>query len=365
MDKAILKKRVGAVCRNIKEKGFDAGVFTSKANVTYLTGFMGDDSWAVVVGRRVWLITDSRYTEQARGECPACKIIERKGGIVDEVVKIVGKFAGGGKVGVENMTATFFYDTLKKKLRSVKSGVCLAGDVVSAVRMFKDEGEVAAIRKAANISKKALAAALSQIRVGMSESELAGAIEFEMRKRGAVPSFDTIVAFGANGSRPHHLPGSKKLRRNDVILIDYGSKLNGYCSDMTRCYAVGKVSGEYARAYDAVLEAQAAAIKAVAAGVRNDEVDKVARDVITAAGFPEYGHGTGHGLGLEVHERPNVSGHSLDTLEVGQVVTIEPGIYLPGKFGIRIEDDVVVTEKGCKIITRGKKGAELEVLETV
>lgn len=365
MTKEILRKRVGAVSRNAKKKGLDVLVLTSGANVTYLTGFMGDDSWVVAVGRRVWLITDSRYTEQAKGECPACKIIERKGGLVEEVGKIVDKYAQGGMVGLENMTPTLFFDALKKRLRKAKAKVQLAGGVVSAVRMAKDEGEVAAIRKSANVSKKALGIALSQVRVGMSESELAGAIEFEMRKLGAVPSFDTIVAFGANGSRPHHMPGRKKLRKNDTILIDYGSKINGYCSDMTRCYAVGKVKDEYARAYDAVLNAQAAAISAVAAGVRNDEVDKAARDVIKAAEFPEYGHGTGHGLGLEVHERPSVSGLSSDMLKAGQVVTIEPGIYLPGKFGIRIEDDVVVTKDGCKIITRGKKSPALEVLKTV
>ena len=364
MNNADIKGRINKIFKNLKADELDAVVLTSGANVRYVTGFSGDDSWAVVIGRKVWLVTDSRYTEQAQGECAGCRIVERKGGIVDAVVGVVGKCKRVERLGVEYRTSLRDFEELKKKLNRVrKVRVSQASGVVSKVRMVKDEFEVSAIRKAAKIAKRAIGGALGELRVGMAECELAGLIEFNMRKLGSSASFDTIVAFGANGSMPHYVPAKRKLRKNDTILIDFGARFEGYCSDMTRCFGVGKVKGEYLRAYDAVKRAQAAAIKAVSAGVKIADVAGAARKVIEEAGLPQYGHGTGHGLGLEVHELPTVSRRNDAVLEAGQVITIEPGVYLPGEFGIRVEDDVLVTKDGCEILTRGKRSPELEILE--
>ena len=185
----------------------------------------------------------------------------------------------------------------------------------------------------------------------MTESEVAGLIDFNIRKTGSTNSFETIVAFGANGSLPHYQPGLRKLRKNDTILIDFGAKHKSYCCDMTRCFAVGKVNRFYQKVYTAVVESQRAAIKMVRAGVKVTEVDAAAKKVLAQYDLPEFGHGTGHGLGLEVHEAPVIAKTSKDKLKVGDVVTIEPGVYIPGKLGIRIEDDVLVTEAGCKVLS--------------
>jgi len=176
-------------------------------------------------------------------------------------------------------------------------------------------------------------------------------IDFQLRKSGATNSFETIVAFGPNASRPHHQPGKKKLRQKDTVLIDFGAKYKGYCSDITRCFALGPMTALYRKAFDVVEQAQAAAIKAIKAGVKLTDVDSAARDAIRGTTLPVYSHGTGHGLGLEIHELPFLKPDTKETLKAGQVITIEPGIYIPGKLGIRIEDDVLVTKTGAKILT--------------
>jgi Xaa-Pro aminopeptidase len=181
---------------------------------------------------------------------------------------------------------------------------------------------------------------------------LAGRLDFQIRKLGAVNSFETIVAFGPNASRPHHRPGNRKLKKNDCVLIDFGVRYKGYCCDLTRCFAVGKPSAFYKKVYDVVQEAQTAAIKMVKAGVEIRRVDAAAREVIAKQDLPVYGHGTGHGLGLEVHEEPVISADAKGKLQAGMIFTIEPGVYIPGKLGVRIEDDILVTESGSRILTR-------------
>ena len=359
--KKILKNRCRKASKAVSEKDFGGLLLTNAADVSYFTGFSGSDSWALLVGPRVYLITDSRYIEQARGECSECTLISRTGSIIDEVRRILGRCKSVKSLAVQEDIPLKAYNKLK---RVTKIRIDTVTGVIERVRMLKDEYEIACIVKAANIAKTAVAAAMKTLRHGMTESELAGRIEFEMRLAGSRASFDTIVAFGANGSRPHHSPGGTRLRKNDVILIDYGAVYDGYSSDMTRCYAVGRVSREYKRAYEAVLKAQAAGIAAVRSGVMIADADIAAREMIKQAGFPQYGHGTGHGLGLDVHEFPSITKLSTDRFEPGQVLTVEPGIYLPGKFGIRIEDDIVVTAAGSRVLTRDvRKSPPLEVLE--
>lgn len=360
MDAKTAKKRTAAVAAALKECGLTGAVITDRANVTFLTGFGGDDSWALIIGRRLWLLTDSRYTEQAQNECVACKIIQCKGSLYAEVAKIVARFKSAPTLGIENTIPVAVFDKIKK---GVKTRFKKTHNLVKQVRAIKEPAEVAILRHASHIADKALDRALKQLRVGMTESELGGIIELEMRKRAAAAAFETIVCFGPNASRPHHIPGKRKLRANDTILIDFGAKYNGYNSDKTRCFAVGKVKREFQKAYAAVALAQQTAIDLIAEGVKAKDIDAAARKVIAEAGFPVFGHSLGHGLGLEVHELPVLFSKSKDILKAGQVVTVEPGIYIPGRFGIRIEDDVLVTKTGSQIITRTKTSPLLRILK--
>jgi Xaa-Pro aminopeptidase len=344
-----LTKRIRAVRRELDKKKIKFLLVTKPANVTYMTGFLGDDSWAAVSKGQVWLLTDSRYTEQARKECPSCKIIDRAGPMADAVVRLVKRLKSVRTVAIEDSVSVADFEQLKK---TVKARFKTASGIIEAVRSIKDGSEIAAIKSAAAISAKALAQTLPHIKPGVTESELAGMLDFEIRKLGARNSFETIVAFGPNGSRPHHQPGKRKLKQKDAVLIDFGAKYNGYCSDITRCFVTGGMTAFYKKVYEVVEQAQVAAIKMIKPSVKITEVDADARQVIDKADLPVYGHGTGHGFGLEIHEDPFLKPDGKGKLKAGQVITIEPGIYIPGKLGIRIEDDVLVTGTGHKILTR-------------
>jgi len=350
MDRDIIRKRIRAIRRDLDKKKIRFLILTRPANVTYMTGFLGADSWAAIAGGRVYLLTDSRYTEQAQKECSCCKIIDRAGPMAGAVARLVKKLKSVRTVAVEDSVSLADFEQLKK---NVKARFRTAAGIVETVRSIKDESEIANIRSAVAISTKALAQTLPYIKPGVSESELAGMLDFQIRKLGARNSFETIVAFGPNGSRPHHQPGTRKLRKKDAVLIDFGARYKGYCSDITRCFVCGEgMTAFYKKVYDVVEQAQAAAIKTIRAGVKITHVDAAARDVIDKAGLPVYGHGTGHGFGLEIHESPFLKPDGKGKLKAGQVITIEPGIYMPGKLGVRIEDDVLVTETGCTILTR-------------
>jgi Xaa-Pro aminopeptidase len=245
------------------------------------------------------------------------------------------------------------YKGLRKEL-SVK--VKVIKPVVEKCRVVKTTDEVKLIRKAGKIAFDSMEWALAQLKPGMTELELAALYEYRLSYHRVRKGFETIVCFGANGSRNHHQPGNKKLRKNDTILLDFGANYKGYVSDITRSFAFGKLTGFYQKVYKTVAQAQKAAIGAVRAGVKLCDVDAAARGVIKASAFPVYGHGTGHGLGLQVHESPYLAAtNKKDVLEAGQVITIEPGIYLPGKLGVRLEDDVLVTDSGCQILSRDKR----------
>ncbi len=349
MDDRIIKKRIKAIRNQLNKSRINCLVVTKPANVTYTTGFLGDDSWAVVTKGQVYLLTDSRYTEQAGKECHGCKIIRRTDSLPRTVAKLVKKLKSVRTVTVEKSTSLDTFDALK---RQVKGRLKTVANIIESARSIKDNTEIAAIKKAAQIAAKALKKTLGYIKVGVTENELAGMLNFQIRKLGAKNSFDTIVAFGSNASRAHHQPGKRKLRKKDTILIDFGVKYKGYCCDITRCFAVGRPTALYKKVYDTVQKAQTAAIKMIKPGVEIAKVDAAARAVIRKSGLPVYGHGTGHGLGLEVHEEPVISTDSKGKLQKGMVFTIEPAVYIPGKLGVRIEDDILVTETGCKILTR-------------
>ncbi len=352
MNTETLKKRTGKLSRLVKKSGADAIVLAVPENISFVTGFTGDDSWALVYRSRVTLITDSRYTEQASKQCPNCEVVERTEGLAKTLGRIVAGSSSIKKVALEDTSSVKLFAAIKK---NIKVKLIAASGLVESVRRQKEPEEVRNITKAAKIAYKALDNALPKLHVGITENQWAGIVDLEIRKLNSTIAFDTIVAFGPNGSRPHHQPGRKKLKKNDTILIDFGARSAGYCSDITRCFAVGAPSEFYRKVYDTVLCAQQETIKNVKAGVAIPELDKIARKIISDEGLPVYGHGTGHGLGLEVHEMPVIAADVKDKLKVGDVITIEPGVYIPGKLGIRIEDDVLVTRTGCKILTKDSK----------
>ncbi len=321
---------------------------TKPANVTYTTAFLGADSWAVITPRAVYILTDSRYTEQAKNECLLCKIIERTAPLPEATGKLLKKLKPIQTVAVEKSTSLTDFEAIKK---NVKARLKTVANVIEEVRSIKDNSEIAAIKKAAQIAAQALGKIRRYIKPGITENELAGTLDFQIRKAEAFNSFETIVAFGPNASRPHHQPSSRKLKKNDTILIDFGVRYKGYCCDLTRCFAVGRVTHLYKKVYNAVKEAQAAALKMVKAGVPIKKVDAATRKAIAGHNLPVYGHPTGHGLGLEIHEEPVLNAESKAKLQAGEIITIEPGVYIPGKLGVRIEDDILVTKTGYKILT--------------
>lgn len=348
MDEKTIKKRLKAIRQRMRTKKLDCLVLPSPENVCFSTGFTGDDSWAIITGQKVKLITDSRYTVQAGNQCICCDVVERKDSITKAVAHIIGRSRSIQTAAIGSRCSVSVFKELKKQLKVRLKAVT---GIVESVRRTKDPSEVKAIRSAVKFAWQGLDKTLTRVKAGMTESELVALLDFNIRKTGASNSFETIVAFGANGACPHYQPGTRKLRTNDTILIDFGAKHKNYCCDMTRCFAVGKVNRFYQKVYTAVVQAQTAAIKMVRPGVKAADVDAAARKVLAQFDLPEFGHGTGHGLGLEVHEMPVITDTVKDKLKAGDVVTIEPGVYIPGKIGIRIEDDVLVTETGCRVLS--------------
>jgi Xaa-Pro aminopeptidase len=253
MNKEIIKKRVRAIHQEFHKRGIDCLIVANPANVTYITGFMGADSWVLLTKRQTFLLTDSRYTEQAQKECVGCKIVMRGNAepIAQAAAKLIRQLKSVqiSKVRVEKSISLACFEVLQK---SMKIRLKTADGIIESLRSVKDKFEIKAIRTAASIAAKALKQTLRQVKPGMSESELAGLLDYQMRKLGATTGFDTIVAFGANASRPHHQPSGKILKKNDSVLIDFGAKYKGYCCDITRCFAVGKATDFYKKVFDMV-----------------------------------------------------------------------------------------------------------------
>jgi Xaa-Pro aminopeptidase len=348
MKRELTRKRIRDIRRELNKKKIDCLIVTEPANVTYTTGFMGDDSWAIITKRAVYLLTDSRYTEQAQKECVGCGIVQRKDSMAEAAGKLLKKLKSVRIVAVEKSTSVAAFGALKKH---VKLRLKTTAGIIESVRRIKDSSEINTIKAAASITARALRQIRRYMKTGVTESELAGRLDFEIRKLGARNSFDTIVAFGPNASRPHHQPSERRLRKKDTVLIDVGARYKGYCSDITRSFAIGRPTRFFEKVYEAVQQAQAAAIKTVKAGAEIKQVDAAAREVISKYDLPVYGHGSGHGFGLEIHEMPFLKADGKGKLKAGEVITIEPGVYFPGKLGVRIEDDILVTDTGHKILT--------------
>jgi Xaa-Pro aminopeptidase len=339
----------------VAERKLDRLLVTDLVNVRYLTGFGGTNGACVCGADARVFFTDFRYTERAEAEVEGW-----------EVVTVTGDWLGGlaerlaGRSGFEDHQMSV--RTLKKLEEKLPDGVSLegAGGTVEKLRRVKDGAELAAIAAASELADEIWRWSLERGLRGRSELDVAYAAEARMRELGAEPSFPTIVAAGPSGALPHAEPGEREIGRGELVVFDMGVKLDGYCSDGTRTFATGE-PGERAReVYETVREAQEAALAAVRAEERAEAIDTVARDLITTAGHGErFGHGLGHGVGMEVHEEPRVSQRSEDVLEAGEVVTIEPGVYLPGELGVRIEDLVVVTEDGHRNLSGLAKNLQL------
>jgi Xaa-Pro aminopeptidase len=326
----------------LAEKELDRFLVTDLVNVRYLTGFGGTNGACVCGAEARIFLTDFRYAERAESEVEGWEVVTVSDDWLDGIAERLS-----GKTGFEDTRmAVRTFGRLKEKL---SEGVELkgAGGTVEKLRRVKDASELEKIAAAAELADGVWRWSLERGLVGRSELDVARAAEARMRELGAEPSFPAIVAAGPDGALPHAEPGEREIGRGELVVFDMGAKLDGYCSDGTRTFATGE-PGERAReVYETVREAQAAALGAVSAGAKAEAVDKVARDLIDAAGHGErFGHGLGHGVGLEVHEEPRVSLRSEDVLEAGEVVTIEPGVYLPGELGVRIEDLVAVTAEG-------------------
>jgi Xaa-Pro aminopeptidase len=339
----------------LAERELDRMLVTDLTNVRYLTGFTGTNG-ACVCGPGVRLFfTDFRYTERAAAEVEGWEPITVEGDWLGAIAERLQ-----GRAGFEDdQMSVRVLAKLKEKLAEGVETVA-AGGMVERLRRVKDEVELAAIEAASELADEVWLWSVERGFAGRSERDVARAAEARIRELGGDPSFPAIVAAGPNGALPHAEPGEREIGRGELVVFDMGAKLDGYCSDGTRTYATGEPGEEARGVYEVVREAQAAALGAITAGVGGEAVDAVARKVIDAAGHGErFGHGLGHGVGLEVHEAPRLSLRSEDVLAAGEVVTVEPGIYLPGRLGVRIEDLVVVTADGHRNLSGLPKGLQL------
>ena len=343
--------------RELRSAGADALLVTNFINVTYLTGFTGDDSYLLVLKSGEVLLTDPRYTTQLEQECPGLELEVRQPGVaMIEAVERTVKRAKAVRLGIEGQSMTVsLRDQIAEKLPKIQ--IVPTRDLVEHLRIIKDKQEVEAIRQAIWYAQRAFGVLRASLRPERTEKEIADELEHQMRLYGAKSSsFTPIIAVGPRAALPHARPTDKRIGEADFVLVDWGADGGLYKSDLTRVLVTGKIPPKLERIYRVVLSAQQQAIDAIRPGITAHEVDNVAREIIGRAGFGRnFGHGLGHGIGLEIHEAPRLTAGQQLTLEPGMVVTVEPGIYLPGWGGVRIEDDVLVTRTGHEVLTSTPK----------
>lgn len=332
----------------------DSLLITNPYNRRYLTNFTGTAGVVLITKQDALFITDFRYTEQAKEQIENFEIIEHKGQIETEINNQLKKL-NVKSLGFESEHVTFhLYERYKEML---DARLIPVNNIVESMRKVKSKDEIKILKRAAKIADDAFIHILNYIRPGVEEIEIAIELEYFMKQAGATAaSFDIIVASGYRSSLPHGTASRKVINSGELVTLDFGAVYKGYCSDITRTVAVGDVNEQLKTIYDVVLTAQKKGIKKIKEGMTGKEADAITREFITEQGYGSYfGHGTGHGIGLQVHEGPTLSPRSNDTLTSGMVVTIEPGIYIPDVGGCRIEDDIVITEDGNERLTHSTK----------
>ncbi|WP_239613834.1 M24 family metallopeptidase [Cohnella mopanensis] len=333
----------------------DALLVTHPINRRYLTGFTGSSGVVLITANHAALVTDFRYKEQAPKEAQGFQIVEHGSSLYATVSDLLKQW-NVGELLIEEQDVTYAnYRIIEKALSPVK--LITSDGIVEKLRMLKDEDELAIMQEAADLADRAFEHILGYIKPGVTEKSIALELEVFMRSQGATSSsFDTIVASGERSALPHGVASDRVIGRDEFVKLDYGAYYNGYCSDITRTVVVGKPSDKHREIYEIVKEAQQFALDHLVPGMTGKEGDALTRDIITRYGYGEYfGHGTGHGLGMEIHESPRLSLTGDVVLAPGMTVTVEPGIYLPGFGGVRIEDDIVITENGIRILTKSPK----------
>ncbi|MBM2845192.1 MAG: Aminopeptidase family protein [Bacteroidetes bacterium] len=349
------RHRIRRLRHQLLARGLDGLIVSSIFNVRYLTNFSGSNALCIVRKNSALFLTDQRYLLQSKVEVKGLRRVIAAGSLSEEAAKR-NALADCKTIGFESHSVTYAqYRGLKKLFPSVS--FVPTSDLVENLALVKDEEELNAIRSAVTISDKVFHQLLSGIRPGLQESDVAAEISYLHRKFGAEKdAFEPIVASGERGSLPHARATTKRIRSGEMVTLDFGCTVRGYNSDLTRTIGVGRVSGRAKEMYDAVLHAQTEAVAAARGGMMARDLDAVARRSITRAGYGKhFSHSLGHGLGLQVHERPRVSSRSTEELQAGSVVTIEPGIYIGGFGGVRIEDDVLLTRVGCEVLNTAPK----------
>ena len=354
--KISLQRRRQSLTSGFSDAKIDSLLVTSPANWFYLTGFTGEFGALVVSRKGATLITDGRFTVQGRAETSRIRILQQKGSLYESVGQFL-KNLRVRRIGFDPAQVTVGQlQSLRKAAGALVRWVPTLG-AVESLRMCKDAAELAQMRRAGILAGEVVQSAIRLLKPGVREFEVVAEIEYQMRKRGASgPAFETIVAFGERAALPHARPTAKRLRKNELVVLDLGAILGHYCSDITRTVFVGRAPKRIRMWYQAILEAQTAAIAAAKSGAACGDVDAAARQVLAGHRLDHlFVHSTGHGLGLEVHEDPRVARGQKRRLEPGNVITIEPGVYSAGTGGIRIEDDVAVHAGRTEVLTRAPR----------
>ncbi|MBO0962554.1 aminopeptidase P family protein [Neobacillus sp. MM2021_6] len=347
-------EKVDKLRSNFSQYGIDGILITSPFNRRYISNFTGTAGVVFITADKAQFITDFRYIEQASKQCQGFEIVKFSGSIPEEIARLA-KELGIKKLGFEEAHVT--YSLFKVYEKEVEAELVPISDVIEKLRLIKTDAEIKILKVAADIADAAFKHILDFIRPGKTELEVSNELEFFMRRAGATSSsFDTIVASGHRSALPHGVASDKVIEAGDFVTMDYGAYYNGYVSDITRTVAVGEPNPKLKEIYDIVLEAQLLGMAGFKPGLTGREADALTRNYITEKGFGDYfGHSTGHGIGLEIHEGPGLSMKSEVTLAPGMVVTCEPGIYIPGLGGVRIEDDTLITQNGNEAFTHSTK----------
>ncbi len=351
----MISNRLAGIRRKMAEANIDALLVTSRENVFYLSGFSGTSGDLLITADAAYILCDFRYTAQAGQQASLYALKDVKNGVYNVLNGLIS-LHNALRLGFEDRCVSYaVFSGMRNSIKNVE--LCPIGDMISAMRIIKDETELSNMRMAARIADTAFAETVKLMKCGMSEKEVAAELEYRMRKNGASgTSFETIVASGANSAKPHGTATEKKLEHGDLVVMDFGCIFGGYCSDMTRTVAIGEISDEKRAVYNAVLYTQLKVLGCIGEGKPCRQLDMFSRDILESFGYAEYfGHSLGHGVGIEIHEQPTLSSKSDKILQSGMVVTVEPGVYFDGKFGVRIEDTVIITDNSIENLTNSTK----------